>query len=258
MTKILGFSAKKQGGKTTTCNFLFGLEMVSLGMIAQMRIDEKGRLVVPIETGDSVGEGCLDPVDPRPEVQDWYAKSIWPFMKIYQFADPLKWICQEILGLTHEQCHGTNDDKNTLTKLEWENMPGVAEALYSGPMTGREVLQYVGTNIFRYMYPNVWVDATIRRIQNERPEVAIVSDLRFPNEVEGIQKAGGKVIRFKRAPFSGQDEHPSETALDDYPENRYDLVVDNTKMSITEQNQYIYDRLIDWEYLKTQVESNVS
>ena len=144
-----------------------------------------------------------------------------------------------ILGLSYSQCYGTDDQKNSLTELKWEDMSGyfdyclgILEKLYfnksgekinisefpsemptihdilkiydndftrlfyssipKGFMTGREVLQYVGTNIFRKMYNNVWVDATLRLIQEEQPELAIIADVRFPNEVEGVQKAGGK------------------------------------------------------------------
>jgi len=305
MTKILGFSARKQGGKTTSCNFLFGLEMLSIGLIGEMKIDEQGRLCVPIILEDgSQSEGCIDPVDPRPEVKNWYAQTIWPFIKIYQLADPLKMICQDILGLSYEQCNGTNEQKETETHLKWEDMPNVitpgevssfVDAIRMpmnevkenlcypmaldpagpdksgrwlsvfddngfithkpGAMTARQVMQYVGTDIFRRMHFDVWVDATIRRIQREQPQLAIISDVRFPNEVKGIQKAGGKVIRFTRAPFANQDEHASETALDDYPLENFDAVIENHEMKISEQNKVVHQTLMEWGFLSSHVEA---
>ena len=283
-TKILGFSGKKQSGKTSSTNFLFGLEMISIGMISQMRIDKKGRLCVPIIKEDgSHGEGCIDPVDPRPEARDYYAQTIWPFLKVYQLADPLKWICMNVLGLTFEQCNGSNADKDSKTNIKWENLPGiisnelvydsVEEAFYeakpspealinceigkyhkSGFMTAREVMQYVGTDIFRRMYNDCWIDATIRIINQEAPELAIVSDVRFPNEVEGIQKAGGKVIRFTRNPCSDGDQHPSEIALDDKPEDYFDAVIHNNEMSIPQQNEAVHNTLVEWDFLNLSVE----
>ena len=70
----------------------------------------------------------------------------------------------------------------------------------------------------------------------------------LPNEVKGIQKAGGKVIRFLRAPFAGEDEHESETALDNMPLDEYDYVCDNVNMSIPDQNKDITLKLHEWGY----------
>ena len=57
----------------------------------------------------------------------------------------------------------------------------------------------------------------------------IITDVRFPNEVEAIENRGGIVIRIERTPRSYGtefiiDEHPSETALDDH---NFDYVIDN-------------------------------
>lgn len=276
MTKILGFSGKKQSGKTTSVNFMFGLEMVSLGMVSQMKIDDKGRLCVPTTLEDgSIGTGCIDPVDPRPEARDYYAQTIWSFLKVYQLADPLKWICMNVLGLTFEQCNGTNADKDSKTRICWEDVPGYSDELMKwqanqvpgeqldfksrptlkeGLMTAREVMQYLGTNIFRRMYDTCWIDATIRIIKEEQPELAIISDVRFPNEVEGIQKAGGRVIRFTRNPCKDGDTHRSEIALDDKPEDYFDAVIHNDKMTIAEQNKAVYDKLSEWDYFSSELE----
>jgi hypothetical protein len=283
MTQIVGFSGKKQSGKTCSTNFLFGLEMLNLEMVQTMRIDTEGHLCVPImDKNDEIKEGCIDPCDARPDVQAMLAQTIWPFLKVYQLADPLKWICQNVLGLTWEQCNGSNADKDSETKLRWENMPGNVNPLDAstiltdmcgigtdptalkqslpsikihepGFMTARQVMQFVGTDVFRMMVDNCWVEATLRIIEQECPETAIIPDVRFPNEVEGIQKAGGKVIRFKRAPFAGQDEHASETALDDYV--GFDAIIENANMNITEQNAAVYKQLVDWGMLKTQLEA---
>ena len=55
-------------------------------------------------------------------------------------------------------------------------------------------------------------DATIRKIKEESPELAIICDCRFPNEVDGIKKAGGKTIRLTRNDES-PDVHESEPSL---------------------------------------------
>lgn len=150
--------------------------------------------------------------------------------KIYNFADPLKEnICIDILGLSYDQCYGSDNKKNELVDCYWENRQ----------LTAREVMQIVGTDIFRNMKQNVWSDATIRKIKKENPSTAIIADCRFPNEVEAIKNAGGLVIKLTRNPHSSF--HASEIALDydQYDQNNFDLVLENEKLSIEEQNNSI-------------------
>lgn len=162
--------------------------------------------------------------------------AVEPFngAKIYNFADPLKKdICINILGMTYEQCYGSDEQKNELVDCWWENKR----------LTAREVMQFVGTNIFRKMQNNVWADATIHKIHNEKPPVAVVADCRFPNEVTAIKNAGGVVIKLMRNPFNS--DHESETALDgdNYDYSNFDLVVPNDTMSIPQQNRFIVEQL---------------
>lgn len=164
--------------------------------------------------------------------------SISPFnsAKIYNFADPLKQdICMNILGLSKDQCYGTDDQKNELVDCYWDNKQ----------LTAREVMQMVGTDMFRKMQHNVWSGATIRKIQKEKSPIAIIADCRFPNEVEAIKAAGGAVIKLTRNPYNS--DHSSETALDPdkYDPNFFDLVIDNVDMTIDQQNQYLYTFLKD-------------
>lgn len=243
MTKILGISGKKQSGKTTCGNFLFGSSMISNDVVEYASINKMGELVVPYQSSDSETMPCIFPVDSfHPTMISYMAENIWPHIKIYNFADNLKRLCIDILGLTERQCYGTNEEKDSLTDIILPDIPK-----RTSKMTAREVMQYVGTDFFRKIYPNVWVDSTIRKIQREHTRLAVVVDCRFPNEVEGIQKAGGKVIRLTRNVFGKQDQHPSETALDDY--EGFDAVIDNQDMSISEQNQYIYNQLAEWNFV---------
>lgn len=167
--------------------------------------------------------------------------------KIYSFADPLKQdICVNILGLTYEQCYGSDEHKNTLTDIKWEDMPDYNESFkMSGYMSGRQIMEHVGTNIFRKMKTNVWVDATINKIKKENLDLAIIADCRFPNEVESIQKAGGYVIRLDLDPFGSQTN--SESALDKnvYDWDKFDLVVQNTVMTLDQKNSAILQFLSD-------------
>lgn len=157
-------------------------------------------------------------------------------VKIYNFADPLKQdICMNILGLTKEQCYGTDEQKNELVDCYWN----------SKQLSAREVMQMVGTDMFRTMQKNVWSEATIRKISVEQPPLALVADCRFPNEVEAIKKAGGLVIKLNRNPYNS--DHASEVALDTelYDQSNFDLVIHNHNLSINQQNKLIHDFLIN-------------
>tara|TARA_R100001244_G_scaffold120565_1_gene90177 strand:- start:2776 stop:3039 length:264 start_codon:yes stop_codon:yes gene_type:complete len=78
-------------------------------------------------------------------------------------------------------------------------------------------------------------------------ELAIVPDVRFPNEADAIKQAGGKVIRLTRSPHD--DQHESETALDDY--EGFDHVLDNANSSLDETNRALMEVLRGWGWLQT-------
>lgn len=147
--------------------------------------------------------------------------------KIYNFADPLKKdICINIFGMSYDQCYGSDDDKNSLTDLEWGGKK----------LTAREVMQFIGTDLFRKMKDSIWADATIKKIKEESPSLAIIADCRFPNEVKAIKDAGGIVIKLNRNPCNS--DHISETALDveNYHPSNFDTVITNDRMDIQMQN----------------------
>lgn len=159
--------------------------------------------------------------------------------KIYSFADPLKQdICINILGLSYDQCYGSDQHKNSLTNIFWENIPGY-NGNNTGPMTAREVMEVVGTNIFRQIKNDVWVRATLNAIQRENLDIAIIADCRFPNEVDNILNANGLVIRVTKDPFSSNAD--AEVALD--PENydwaKFSLIVNNKNLDMFGKNQII-------------------
>lgn len=150
--------------------------------------------------------------------------------KIYSFADPLKTdICMNILGLTHNQCYGSDEDKNTMTDLLWEN----------NQLTARQAMEIIGTDIFRKLKTSVWVDATINKILKEQYDIAIIVDCRFPNESNAILQHQGHVIRLTLNPFDSPSL--SESALDpnNYDWTKFSNIIDNQHMSIDEKNQAI-------------------
>ncbi len=112
-------------------------------------------------------------------------------------ADLLKYICRTFFG--------------------WNGMKDEA---------GRSLLQEVGTDRIRAKDPDFWVRflADVLRFFSDRWDYCIIPDTRFPNEIEFFRARGFDVthLRIIRPHFYNgltevQRNHPSETALDDYP-----------------------------------------
>ena len=261
MSKIIGLSGRKQSGKNTVANFLHGAQMVAAGIISDFRFGHDGVLAVPTQMFDENGSEKIEygafEVDRKDlEFVDYMSANVWPFVKLYSFADMLKMnICMQVLGLSYEQCYGTDKDKNTKTHLKWQSIPTPTKR--SGHMTAREVMQYVGTDLLRKMDVDVWATSLLRQIETEGSALAIVCDCRFPNEVEQIKKAGGKVIRLNRNNH-GDDSHASETVLDkdNYSWKNFDAVIDNQNMNVQETNEAVYQFLLDWEFVKMECQSS--
>lgn len=254
--QILGLSGKKQSGKTTASNFILGRVMKMLNLIqGHFYIDNLGRLNVSDLFGDDEGKGIFDPYNPKEQVQTFLSEYVDPVIRLYSFADALKQdVCINLLGLTWKQCYGTDEDKNSLTKFSWEDMPGFDSYCISnnisvsGKMSAREIMQYVGSEIFREMYPNIWVDVLLRRVKNYGSMLSVITDCRFPNECDAIHEAGGQILRMTRSPFSDQDTHMSETELDQY--DNFDMVLFNDTMTVDEQCVQLNKLLIEKGYFQ--------
>jgi hypothetical protein len=250
MTKIIGVSGAKRSGKTTTANFLHGYVLKDKEIIRDFSILDTGELVVNTVYLDPDGnpvedKGVLDLTQQSEAFLGFAAERIWPHIKLYNFADALKELCVSLFGLSYAQVYG--NDKNSLTNLRWENMPGVVTdpiedgesndlekwgliQYEAGPMTAREVMQFVGTEVFRRMHEPVWTDLVMNQIKADAPEIAVIADCRFDNEAAAIKKENGILIGLLRKPE--EDGHASEKGVT-IP---FDLTIDNRGMSISETN----------------------
>jgi len=83
-------------------------------------------------------------------------------------------------------------------------------------MTGRELLQYFGTEVCRAMSRDCWSHSCINEIRCDDIGVAIVKDVRFLTEVQAIRNSGNPsfIIRVERPGHNG-DGHQSERELAD-------------------------------------------
>ena len=119
------------------------------------------------------------------------------------FADSLKEICMNYLGLTKHQCYDQEG------KQEFNSFWG---------MTNREILQRVGTEAMRTgFHPDVWAKITDLKLKKmvDDGEFFIVTDIRFPNEAQVIHDNGGLVVEIIRPGTIGNgiSNHASEQKL---------------------------------------------
>jgi hypothetical protein len=130
------------------------------------------------------------------------------------FAKTLKDICEIGFGFTDEQLYGSQKE--------------VPDEKWYG-LTPRQILQFVGTNLFRdhmsELSPNFGQDFWLICVQNKikclceqnNNACIVISDVRFPNEIDMIRKMGGVIIRVKRPEMynvNDADVHISEKLID--------------------------------------------
>jgi hypothetical protein len=255
-SRILAFSGSKQAGKTTCCNFLHGYQLRCQAIVENFHVLKTGELVVTTNVIDENGQinhgnAILDVSRVDMEFAEWAIYSMWPFVKKYSFAAPLKEIAIGLFDLTQEQCFGTEQQKNTLTNVRWGDIPGIAvtKSKKKKKMTAREFLQYFGTDVCRKIKEDVWAERCLSDIEAENPLLAIIDDCRFPNELDAVQKAGGKVIRLTRSPY--KDKHNSEQSLDNC--ENFDAVIDNANMTIAECSKKLIETLDNWGWLGKEI-----
>jgi len=235
---ILGISGKKQAGKTTIANIIHGEVLLKNSLVKDYNVNEKGKLIVnTVNTQGKDGWGEFDIERKDEQFVEYAHYNMWPYVKLYNFADSLKDMCINLFGFTYDQAYGTNEQKDEKIKhLLWGNMPRgkVNKKSPKGEMSAREFMQFFGTEVMRKMHDDVWANACLNKILKEGSDLAIIADVRFPNEVEAITKAGGKVLRLERNVH--EDDHDSETALDadNYDHSNFWHVLDNREIGIGE------------------------
>lgn len=189
--------------------------------------------------------------------------------EIKKFADKLKDIVCLLIGCTREQLEdrefkekeleeewwyykgvkGTSNFK-LLDKIDYNNLKTNQKGWYElYKLTPRKLLQLLGTEAGRQIiHPNIWVNALFVDYKVEKMDFVfgaiypnwIITDVRFPNEIQAIKDRGGIVIRVNRPnitasngikvytssdSFLDSNLHSSETALDNYKDWNY--IVDN-------------------------------
>jgi hypothetical protein len=133
------------------------------------------------------------------------------------FADKLREFLYQLNPLLEKTNDGDQLATITYTRLRtviddagWEGY----KTSYWGPEI-RQMIQSVGTECVRdILGQDTWVNATLNNLDSS--ERYVITDVRFPNEVDAIRHKMGKIIRIIRPGIKPSNNHISDTALDDY------------------------------------------
>ena len=127
----------------------------------------------------------------------------------YSFANPLKDTCAAAFGIPR-----ADFDDDVKKELPCELYPD---------WTLRKILQIVGTELFRSIWPNIWIDRFLQSAGGLRR--VVIPDVRFINEEAATRQFKGFVIRVEdpRKP-PNTDLHQSEMEI---PRLNYDHWINN-------------------------------
>lgn len=121
------------------------------------------------------------------------------------FANTLKDAVACVFGWDRTLLEG-----RTKEAREWREQVDTwwAKRLNMPKLTPRWVLQYWGTDVLRNSFhDDIWIASLENKMRKTRDNI-VISDVRFPNEIQAIHNAGGLVVRVKR----GQDPEWYEDA----------------------------------------------
>lgn len=112
------------------------------------------------------------------------------------FAASLKDAVSVVFGWDREMLEGTTKSSREWREQEddwWSTRLGMK-------ITPRWVLQYWGTDVLRNHFHNdIWVASVENKLRKAKDNI-VITDCRFPNEVNAIKNAGGVTLRVSRGP----------------------------------------------------------
>lgn len=120
------------------------------------------------------------------------------------FANSLKDAVAAVFGWDRTMLEG-----RTKQAREWREQvdPWWADRLNMPKLTPRWVLQYWGTEVCRRgFHDDIWIAALENKLRHSKNNV-VISDCRFPNEIQAIKAVSGIIVRVVRGPEPEWLEH---------------------------------------------------
>ncbi len=163
--------------------------------------------------------------------------------EIVGFGDTLRDVVEAAFGSRYE----TQESKAAVDEY-WDRRlvgPGdsISQKLGDRQVTGRRILQFFGTEIFRNLvHPDFWLFTMERRLAQpkyQQAPVVVIADVRFENEASFIRRRGGEVIEIMRADqrSTAAADHASEAGLPD-------SMLDRRMVSTCLEETHLYGKII--------------
>ena len=114
----------------------------------------------------------------------------------YSFANVLKDLIATLFSWPRHLLEG-----DTVESREWREKPDEwwSKNLNMPEFTPRLALQFIGTDILRqYFHPDIWILSVENQLRQSTSEKIVITDCRFPNEINLIHRLKGKVIQVSR------------------------------------------------------------
>ena len=193
-----------------------------------------------------------------------YLQNIYGF-KRDSFASTLKDAVAAVFGWNRELLEG-----RTTESRQWRETvdPWWANRLNMPNLTPRLVLQLWGTEVARKAFhDDTWIASLENKLSKAHNDI-VITDVRFPNEIQAVRNAGGIVIRVVRGPEPSWYEtalganagilpdqellkqlgiHPSETA---WIGTDFDAVLDNNQEGLDNLYRQIRDLVLSLQDVK--------
>jgi len=108
----------------------------------------------------------------------------------------------------------------------------------------RILLQTIGQTCREILFPEVWIETTLRKIERDGTEFAVIDDVRYLNEFDILKKNGWIIIKIDISPelqiqrikdtypdtyqqHLNNLEHISEKEMDEIDLEKFDLIIDS-------------------------------
>lgn len=115
--------------------------------------------------------------------------------KRVSFAGTLKDAVSVIFGWNREMLEGSTPEARKIR----EEIDPYWSAKFGKDITPRYILQYFGTDVLRsHLHNDIWINSLERQILQLDSDKIIVTDCRFPNELNMIRSNNGIVIEIQR------------------------------------------------------------
>lgn len=156
------------------------------------------------------------------------------------FAGHLKDVVSLLFGMDRDMLAGETPDNRSKRELPDEYWSKKMEKDF----TPRFALQYLGTNLLRnQLHQNIWVDCLEMKIRQSTKNI-VITDVRFPNEIDMIRSIGGEIWRVERGdyPLWWEDAliYNIEDECDNY--NRAKYISDSFNVHESEWKWVGYDK----------------